>query len=147
MANFFFRTPGAGLTQLKAYGTGVDSPVAPYDFKATIGAGTVRSGGNNTFSLAGYKGTSTGYLTSATVTVEGDFGSLVRAEINFKCHVSQLNTVDTQMLQLGADVSVSYGRTGGGSGSGNAGSFSKMKVYDHSLQLMRMIQSTVKLKR
>ena len=52
MANFFFRTPGAGLTQLKAYGTGVDSPVAPYYFKATIGAGTVRSGGNNTFSLA-----------------------------------------------------------------------------------------------
>ena len=135
MANFFFRTPGAGLTQLKAYGTGVDSPVAPYYFKASIGSGTVRSGGNNTFSLAGYKGTSTGYLTSATVTVEGDFGSLVRAEINFKCHVSQLNTVDTQMLQLGADVSVSYGRTGGGSGSGNAGSFSKMKVYDHSFTI------------
>lgn len=135
MANFFFRTPGAGLTQLKAYGTGVDSPVAPYYFKASIGSGTVRSGGNNTFSLAGYKGTSTGYLTSATVTIEGDFGSLVRAEINFKCHVSQLDAVDKAMLQLGANVTVSYGRTGGGSGSGNAGSFSNMKVYDHSFTI------------
>jgi len=135
MANFFFKTPGAGLTQLKAYGTGVDSPVASYYFKATIGSGTVRSGGNNSFSLASYKGTSTGYLTSATVTVEGDFGSLVRAEINFKCHVSQLDAVDKAMLQLGADVSVSYGRTGAGSGSGNAGSFSNMKVYDHSFTI------------
>jgi hypothetical protein len=135
MANFFFRTPGAGLAQLKAYGTGVDSPVAPYYFKATIGAGTVRSGGNSSFSLGSYKGTSTGYLTSATVTVEGDFGSLVRAEINFKCHVSQLNAVDKDMMQLGYNVSVSYGRTGGGSGSGNAGSFSKMKVYDHSFTI------------
>lgn len=133
--NFFFKSPGAGLTQLKAYGTGVGSPVAPYYFKASIGSGTVRSGGNNTFSLSGYKGTSTGYLTSATVTIEGDFGSLVRAEINFKCHVSQLDAVDKAMLQLGASVTVSYGRTGGGSGSGNAGSFTNMKVYDHSFTI------------
>lgn len=135
MANFFFKTPGEGLTQLKAYGTGVDSPVAPYFFKATIGSGTVRSGGHSSFSLSQYKSSTTGYLTSATVTVEGDFGSLVRAEINFKCHVSQLDAVDSAMLQLGANVSVSYGRSGGGSGSGNGGSFSGMKVYDHSFTI------------
>lgn len=135
MANFFFRTPGEGLKQLKAYGTGVDSPVAPYFFKATIGSGTVQSGGHSSFSLSQYKSSTTGYLTSATVTIEGDFGSLVRAEINFKCHVSQLNAVDSAMLQLGADCSVSYGRSGGGSGSGNGGSYSGMKVYDHSFTI------------
>jgi len=213
MANFFFRKPDKGLSQLQSYGYGVESPVGPWWFQANIGAGVVYSGGHNSFSLAAFRhsggegevsvpssnvaggasgggggklatsrseiskmnqdylsnngtliatnnlnnttstkygtvsptgvtttnatktskvkiATGIGYLTSATVTLEGDFGSLVRAEINFKCSINQINAVDNSMLQLGADVTIKFGRT-----SGQGGTYTNLKVYDHSFSI------------
>lgn len=128
--SLFYQDVDAGLKKaIEAFGTVSSLPVTiePYWFKAFIGTGyKVESGGPGGFSLASYRSnTSSGYLTGATVTVEGDFGSLTRAEVNFTIARQVLDAVDKNFI-LGAVVLVQYGR-----GATNCTAH-VMRLYDHS---------------
>jgi len=135
--NFFFRKPLVPASSIDAIGKFYDAAtntngftkteIPNYYFTVKINKSTaVQSGGAPGFQLADFKTSSIAHLVGATVTMEGDFGSLMRFEVNCKLHQDQFNTFDSTFLGIGSDVEVEF------AGNGQAKSSYIAKLYDAS---------------
>jgi len=134
--NFFFRTPTAG-PPVDAMGI-IDSglpikEIENYKFKLTINGGVacIHGGFQGAYQYSQFRSSTIGYLTGASVTIEGTAGSLVRVEAKWKIHRDQLDAVDTAYLKIGAKGTVEYSRDGTGGSSGEH----EIRVYDCSFTI------------
>jgi hypothetical protein len=131
--NFFYRSPTAGgpVDAMGVIGSGLPiTEIKNYKFSLNINGGLacVHGGFQGKYQYEQFRGSTTGYLLGASVTIEGTAGSLVRVEAKWKIHRDQLDTVDANYLQIGAKGTVSYSRDGvGGSSASHA-----IRVYDCS---------------
>ena len=137
--NFFFRKPTVTAAILDLLGNHLDdiskdeSAINNYTFTMIInGIVAVVSGGNlSSFSFNDFQTTDIAYLTGATVTMEGDYGSLMRFEVNAKISQNTFDDFDSAFLSVGADVTITF------KGNDNA-NFSDLpstyqaKLYDFS---------------
>ena len=133
--NFFFRTPTAGgpVDAIGIIDTGLPiTEIKNYKFTLTInGAVACTSGGNDSYQYSKFRNSKTGYLTGASVTIEGTAGSLVRVEAKWKIHRDQLDAVDAAFLKVGAFGTVDYSRDG----TGGSSAYHDVRVYDCSFTI------------
>jgi len=134
--NFFYRAPTAGgpVTAMGTIGSGLPiTEIKNYKFKLTINGGTacIHGGFQSAYQYNEFRASKTGYLTGATVTIEGTAGSLVRVEAKWKIHRDQLDAVDAAFLQIGARGTVSYSRDG----TGGSEDSHELRVYDCSFTI------------
>jgi hypothetical protein len=131
--NFFFRRPTAG-GPVDAMGTGLpQKEIKNYKFKLSINGSVacIHGGFQGKYQYEQFRTSTTGFLTGASVTIEGTAGSLVRVEAKWKIHRDVLDQVDAGYLKVGARGSVEYSRDGIGGSSG----YHEIRVYDCSFTI------------
>jgi len=136
--NFFYREPsaavGKAVTDMGIIDTGLPiKEIQNYEFSLTIGGSVacIHGGFQGKYQYDEFRASTTGYLTGASVTIEGTAGSLVRVEAKWKIHRDVLDAVDKAFLQIGAKGSVTYKREG----TGGTSATHVIRVYDCSFTI------------
>jgi hypothetical protein len=150
--NFFFRRPTIAGTRLSNYGNHLDgigavrvdgnnpfgnndvseAEIGNYSFTMAInGTTAVTSGGTQGFQFSNFNSTLIAYLMGATVTMEGDYGSLMRFEVNCKISSNKFDDFDKTFLAIGNNVTISFSGHGTGGLDDESRSY-QAKLYDFS---------------